>query len=220
MRFRLAFCLVAAAERIQQLEAELYSLMAAEEQRCLEAMAAAAAGTAGAGDAFQFNPSQSSTAAARALFNEADPSAAAVAAAAGGDAPAASKGSLFNSSSLQLVPPTPMLQQLVQRHCNVDNRQQSAAEAAAHAAWTADAYERAPDAADSPEGVRERSCSPPIPPAAEAGLVSSPRLDGIGSRGESTADAASCSSTASSVSSKSMPAAALLMSQVCTACVA
>lgn len=202
-------CVAVAGKRIQQLEPQVYGLMAAQQDQCMEAASVmGAAEAAGQHDTFQFDSMQQGPAKGQA-----------------GELGAgfgASRGSLFGGGSLQLVPPTPMLQQLVQKqhhgaaHQQAQQQQQQQEHCRSAAAAAAGTEELLPgrlsfgnDAVLAEPG--SSSGSPPIPAATVAGLVDSPRLQRTCSS-SSSADRA-CDSPGSSVSSRSLPAAALLMSQ-------
>jgi hypothetical protein len=204
----LVVLLPAAGERIQQLEAEVYGLMAAQQSQCMEAASAmGAAEEAGELDTFQFNGMQQGRAEMQAPGGL-------------GAAGGSSKASLFGGGSLQLVPPTPMLQQLVQKQQHgageqhPAQQQQNSHSAAAAAAAAANDEDLLPGRLSfGGDGAliepASSSGSPPIPPAAVEGMVDSPRLHRTFSGSLDKA----CNSPASTVSSKSLPAAALLMSQ-------
>jgi len=223
--------LLLAAEHVQELESQLYQLLAAEEQRCIEAMAAATSLSSGqALSSSSNNVSNCSTVSAETLP-------ATVPAQQQRTKPV--KGSLFEGSSLPLVPPTPMLQQLVLQHKSAAQQQQRQqvfrettsvlVESAAVSTDAAAAAGPRPgpaalEAASVSTGLDiPASCSQagavrneaePLdsldvgPPGPVPGNNSG---DIVG--GEEASDAAAVSPGRSSVSSAAMPAAALLMAQ-------
>jgi hypothetical protein len=199
----------AAGERIQQLEVEVFGLMAAQLEQCEKAGAMESADAASQNNALRISGVQPGVGREQHAEH--------------GAAVAISKSSLFSSGSLQLVPPTPMLQQLLQRqqhgaaskHPQQQQQMHSGANATA-AGPVADDQELLPGRLSfGGDGAliepASSGGSPPVPPAAVAGVVDSPRLQRACSSSSSLDRA--CDSPGSSVSSRSLPAAALLMSQ-------
>ncbi|KAF8072833.1 zinc transporter [Scenedesmus sp. PABB004] len=104
--------------------------------------------------------------------------------------------SLFGDGALQLVPPTPLLQQLVQKHRGARQPEQPPA------------VQPPPPPFGAAAAPRSRSASPPLPPAAAEGCVDSPRQ-----HARAGGSPAAASPGGSSVSSAAMPACELLMSK-------
>jgi hypothetical protein len=220
-----------AAEHIQQLESQLYQLLAAEEQRCLEAKAATSLEMEQACSSSSNDVSSCSVVRGETLQSS-------VAAQQQRSKPV--KGSLFEGSSLQLVPPTPMLQQLVLQHKSAAQKQQQqqqqvfmdntcllmeSASASTDAAAAA-ATISGPDALavavasvntglDIPASRSQAGGVSYEATSSHSLIVGPPSLlpgnNGGDIGGEEASDAAAESPGRSSVSSAAMPAAALLM---------